>query len=119
MKDKYQAVVVKALIFIIDFWLINIAFLSTPRLGVELGNTGTKEVTSFLLIFSLIWIIAGSFFKIYRIDTVSLMRNISINILGTFAVHMLMVISILSTFNIFTINGGFLVCVYVMTGILV
>ena len=119
MKDKYQAVAIKVLIFIIDFWLIDIAFLSTRTLGVELGSNTTKEATSFFLIFSLIWIIAGFFFKIYRIDTVSLIRNISINLLATFAVHMVMIFTILMTFNIFTVNERFLVCVYLIAGILI
>lgn len=119
MKNKYQAVVIKALIFIIDFWLINIAFTLTGILGVGSGSSASKEVTAFFLIFSLIWIIAGFFFKIYRIDTVSLIRNISINLLATFVVHMLMVLTILMTFDLFSVNGRFLLCVYLIAGTLI
>src|SRR3989337_783604 len=99
MKDKYQAVIIKVLIFIIDFWLIDMAFASTRYLGVSPGSSSPKEVTAFFLIFSLIWIIAGFFFKIYRIDNVSLIRNISINLLGTFVIHMLMILTLLTTFD--------------------
>jgi putative colanic acid biosynthesis UDP-glucose lipid carrier transferase len=119
MKDKYHGVVIKVLIFIIDFWLIDMAFTFTRDLGLSPGSSGRKEVTSFFLIFSLIWIIAGFFFKIYRIDTVSLIRNISINLLGTFMVQMVMVLTILTTFNLYIVNVNFLACVYILAAILI
>lgn len=119
MKDKYHNVVIKVLIFIIDFWLINIAFTFTLALGVSAGSSAPKDVTAFFLIFSLIWIIAGFFFKIYRIDTMSLMRNISINLLATFVVHMLMVVTILTSFNLFDISYQFLILLYIIAAILI
>lgn len=119
MKDRYQAVIIKVLIFIIDFWLIDITFSTTRALGVGSGGSGPKEITIFFLIFSLIWVIAGFFFKIYRIERVSLIRNISINLLGTFVIHMLMVFTILTTFKVFSISGRFLVCVYLIAAILI
>lgn len=119
MKDKYHGVIMKVLIFVIDFWLIDIAFTSTRNIGLSLENGDKKETTLFFLIFSLIWIIAGFFFKIYRIETVSLIRNISINLLGTFVAHMLMVFAILKGFDIFSVSGRFLVCVYVIAAVLI
>ena len=119
MKDKYHAVAIKVLIFIIDFLLLDMAFMTTRQLGVDLGASSVKEATSFFLIFSLIWIIAGFFFKIYRIDNVSLMRNISINLLRTFVAHMLMVFAILTSFEVFTVNGRFLICVYFIASTLI
>lgn len=118
MKDKYHAVVIKVLIFIIDFWLIDMAFTFTRRLGFSSWSSSIKETTSFFLIFSLIWIIAGFFFKVYRIDTVSLIRNISINLFGALVAHMLIMFTILSTFRIFTIGAKFLVCVYAIAVLL-
>lgn len=119
MKGKYHTVVIKVLIFIIDFWLIDMAFTFTRRFGSRLGEPVTQEEVSFFLIFSLIWIIAGFFLKIYRIDTVSLIRNISINLLATFLIHMLMVFTILSTFKIFTIKAEFLISIYILAALLI
>ncbi|MEX1241861.1 MAG: undecaprenyl-phosphate glucose phosphotransferase [Cyclobacteriaceae bacterium] len=119
MRDKYHNVVIKVLIFIIDFWLIDIAFTFTLALGISAGSSAPKDVTAFFLIFSLIWIIAGFLFKVYRIDTVSLMRNISINLLATFVVHTLMIFAILTRFNVFNINSKFLVCLYIIAAILI
>lgn len=119
MKGKYHTVVIKVLIFIIDFWLIDMAFTFTRRFGSRLGEPVTKEEVSFFLIFSLIWIIAGFFLKIYRIDTVSLIRNISINLLATFLIHMLMIFTILSTFKIFIIKAEFLISIYILAALLI
>ena len=119
MKDKVQPVVIKVLIFVIDFWLIDLAFTFTARLGLDAGADGAKQATAFFLIFSLIWIIAGFSFKIYILDTVSLIRNISINLLATFIVHMVMVLTILATFNVFSINPKFLAAVYGLAAIFI
>ena len=119
MRDRHHNVVIKVLIFIIDFWIIDMAFTFTLALGINAGNSAPKDVTVFFLIFSLIWIIAGFFFKIYRIDTISLMRNISINLLATFLVHMLMVVTLLTTFNVFSIDNRFLACLYIIAAILI
>jgi putative colanic acid biosynthesis UDP-glucose lipid carrier transferase len=119
MRDKYHGVAIKVLIFIIDFWLINIAFTLTHSLGVTPGNISRIEVTSFFLIFSLIWIIAGFFFKTYRIDTVSLIRNISINLLATFVVHMVMVLTILTIFDVYNVQARFLILLYIVAAFLI
>ena len=119
MWDKYHAVVIKVLIFFIDFWLIDIAFSVTRAAGLNFGSSVIKEETSFFLIFTLIWIIAGFFFRIYRIGAVSLIRNISINLLGTVSVHILMMLLVLSTFNVFTVDPKFLACVYSVAFLLI
>jgi putative colanic acid biosysnthesis UDP-glucose lipid carrier transferase len=119
MKDKYHGVVIRVLIFIIDFWLINISFTMTQTLGLDLGSSGTTVATYFFLIFSLLWIAAGFVFKIYQMETVSLIRNISINLLGTFTLHMLVVYAILETFHVYNISTKFLVCVYIIAAVLI
>jgi putative colanic acid biosynthesis UDP-glucose lipid carrier transferase len=113
MKGKYYSPVFKVLIFIIDFWLIQTAFTVTGELGLVDGLS-RSEVTTFFLIFSLIWIIAGFLFKIYRIDTLSLMQNVSTILFNAFVVHILMIIAILNTFNVFTVNIKFLTAIYVL-----
>jgi putative colanic acid biosynthesis UDP-glucose lipid carrier transferase len=119
MKAKYHPLVVKVLIFIIDFWLINLAFTVTRQLGVNLGSTSVKEATAFFLIFSLIWVIAGFLFKIYQLDTVSLIRAISINVLATFAVHVMMICVILSAFNLFVVVPRSLALLYLVAAVLI
>lgn len=118
MKGKYYSPVLKVLIFIIDFWLIERAFTATQQLGLVDGIS-QSEFTTFFLIFSLIWVIAGFFYKIYRIDTLSLMRTVSTNLFNAFLVHILMVITILHTFNLFTIDIRFLVTIYVLAAVFI
>src|SRR6266850_6842728 len=112
MKGKYYSPLFKVLIFIIDFWLIERAFAVTEEL-VLVDGVSRSEFTAFFLIFSLIWIIAGFLYKIYRIDTLSLMRTVSTNLFGAFVVHILLIFAILQTFNVFTVDNRFLVSVYV------
>jgi putative colanic acid biosynthesis UDP-glucose lipid carrier transferase len=114
MKGKYYSRAIKFLVFIIDFWLINLAFISVKRLGLA-NDIAADQFTTFFLIFGLTWIIAGFFTKIYRIDTSSLVRNISIEMLGTFLVHFVMIMTILITFNVYHITSEFLAYAYVLS----
>jgi len=118
MKGKYYSPVFKVLIFIIDFWLIERAFAVTKELGLVDGIS-RSEFTTFFLIFSLIWIVAGFLYKVYRIDTLSLVRNVSTNLLGAFLVHIILVFAILQTFNVFTVDNRFLTAVYVLTAVFI
>ena len=118
MKGKYYSPVLKALIFIIDFWLIELAFKWADALGFANAMTAS-QFTTFCLIFSLIWVIAGFFYKIYRINTLSLMKNLSTNLFDAFLSHVLMIITILSTFSVFVIGPKFLVVVYLLAGSLI
>src|SRR5260221_4504948 len=111
MKGKYYSPVFKVLILIIDFWLIQMAFSVTEELG-WVNGVSRSEVTTFSLIFSLIWIIAGFLYKIYRIDTLSLMRNVSTNLFSAFLVHILMITAVLNTFKVFSADLKFLTAVY-------
>lgn len=118
MKGKYYSRAMKVMIFIIDFWLINLAFIITRKAGL-VDTLSNDQFTSFFLIFGLIWIIAGFFNKIYRIDTTSLTRNISINLFGTFAIHFLIIGSILMAFHIYSVQAEFLVYLYVLAAIFI
>jgi putative colanic acid biosynthesis UDP-glucose lipid carrier transferase len=118
MKGKYYSPVFKVLIFIIDFWLIELAFRGARQMGFD-NSLSESQFITFFLIFSLIWIIAGFFYKIYRIDTLSLMRNLSTNLFNAFLSHVLMIVTILTTFNVFIVSTKFLVVVYVLAASLI
>src|SRR5260221_7954431 len=118
MKGKYYTPVLKVLIFIIDFWLIEFAFRIARELGFTYAIT-ESQFTTFFLVFSLIWIIAGFFYKIYRIDTLSLTRNISTNLFNAFLCHVLMIVTILTTFPVFNVSTKFLIAVYAFSAALI
>jgi len=113
MKGKYYSQVVKVMIFIIDFWLINLAFYVTRESGVTNILSG-EQLTILFIIFGLIWIIAGFFNKIYRIGSASLIQNISINLFGTFLLHFLLFGSVLLTLSL-SVGTGFLLLLYVLS----
>ena len=118
MRGKYYSPVLKVLIFIIDFWLIEMAFSVAREMGFANAIT-ESQFTTFFLIFSLIWIIAGFLYKIYRIDTLSLMRNLSTNLFNAFVSHLLMIVTVLTTFHVFTISTRFLVVAYALSAVLI
>jgi putative colanic acid biosynthesis UDP-glucose lipid carrier transferase len=118
MRGKYYSSVLKVLIFITDFWLIDLAFNATRKLGFANSLTDSQSAI-FFLIFSLIWIIAGFFYKIYRIDTLSLMRSISTNLFNALVSHLLMIITVLTTFPFFQVSAKFLIAVYSLAAILI
>src|SRR5688572_2409817 len=113
MKGKYYSQVIKVMTFIIDFWLINLAFFVTREWGVA-NTLSTEQLAILFIIFGLIWIIAGFFTKIYRIDTSSLIQNISINLFGTFILHFLLFGSILLMLSL-QVSAAFLVPLYVIS----
>lgn len=114
MKGQYYSRVVKVMIFIIDFWLINLAFLLAQKMG-KTNNLSSDQFTSFFIIFGLIWIIAGFFNKIYRIDTTSLIQNIRINLLGTFLIHFIIISILLFSSPIYNVNTTLLGYIYVLS----
>ncbi len=113
MRGKYYSPVLKVLIFIIDFWLIDAAFRVAREMGLAAAIPESQFVT-FFLIFSFTWIIAGFLFKIYRIDTVSLTRSISTSLFNAFLCHLLMIVTVLSAFHVFNVSNEFLVGVYIL-----
>jgi len=118
MKGKYYSRAIKVMIFVIDFWLINLAFTLTGRTGVS-SNLSNDQFTSFFLIFGLIWIISGFFNKTYRIDTTSLMRNISINLMGTFLTHLIIIGLILNISHIYPVRPLFVVYIYAISAVFI
>ena len=118
MKGKYDSSLIKVMIFIIDFWLINLAFHVTKKIGLTFGIPD-YQFTSFFLIFSFIWIIAGFFFKIYRINSLSLTRSISTNLFNAALVHALLILVTITSSPIYNVNIWFLIWVYVLSAILI
>ena len=70
MEDKYYSRLIKMMVFILDFYLISLAFSLTKKLGFNAGIPANEE-TSFFVIFSLVWVIAGFLNEIYRINKFS------------------------------------------------
>src|SRR6478736_7751116 len=118
MKGKYYSPSLKVLIFVIDFWLIDLAFHSARMFGFSHSISGS-EYTTFFLVFSFIWIIAGFFNKIYRIDSLSLTKNIRNNLFKTATVHLLLVLIILTFFPVYKIHPEFLSTIYTASAALI
>ena len=118
MKGKYYSRVIKAMTFVIDFWLINLAFIISKKMGL-VHSLSENQFTSFFLTFGLIWIIAGFFNKIYRIDTTSLLRNISTNLLSTLLMHFVIISLILWGSHIYNIQLELLFSLYLLTAVFV
>jgi len=114
MKGQYYSRVKKVMIFVIDFWLINLAFLIARGLG-KASNLSSDQFTSFFIIFALIWIIAGFFNKIYRIDTTSLIQTIRIKLFSTFLIHFLIITLLLFASPIYSVGYEFLAYVYTLS----
>ena len=65
MEDKYYSRLIKMMVFILDFYLISLAFSLTKKFGIDDG-IAENQATSFFLIFSLIWVISGFLNEIYQ-----------------------------------------------------
>ena len=106
------------MIFIIDFWLINLAFLSTRKLGLGfIFPLSNDPFNSFLLTFGLIWVIAGFFTKIYHIEATRSLIDMSINLLNTLLIHLLIIVTILMSSTIYNLNLELLACLYFLTAV--
>ncbi|HYI76653.1 MAG TPA: undecaprenyl-phosphate glucose phosphotransferase [Chryseolinea sp.] len=114
MEDKYYSRLIKMMVFILDFYLISLAFSLTKKLGFSAGIPASQE-TSFFVIFSLVWVIAGFFNEIYRINKFSLIRSISFSLFGTLLVHFCLLSIILFTTKSYQLNVQFLPFVYLLT----
>jgi len=114
MEDKYYSRLVKVLIFLIDFYFIQIVFTLLKQLGLSNGISDLKY-TSFFLIFSLIWVIAGFFNEIYRINRFSGIRKIILNVLATFIAHVVFLFGILIFVQAYHFSINFFISIYALT----
>ncbi len=111
MKGQYYSRFIKVMIFIIDFFFIYLAFLITEKFGV-VNTLSNQQFTSFFLTFGLIWIIAGFFNKIYRVDT-ALTQSI-INLFGTFLLHLIIIEILIKTSGLYLVSFEFLASIYAL-----
>ncbi|MFO7256795.1 MAG: undecaprenyl-phosphate glucose phosphotransferase [Bacteroidota bacterium] len=117
MEDRYYSRLIKVMVFIVDFYLISIAFTLAKKLGLDSGLTPDQS-TSFLLIFGLCWVIAG-FNKIYHLNKFSLIKTISTHLLGILLVHAFLITAIMFAFEPYRVPVDYLLAVYVCTAVMV
>lgn len=101
----------KVMIFIIDCWLIHLAFNLVKSQGMDL-NMPEMQYTMFYLVFSLTWIAAGFLNNIYRLDSISIIQIISVNLLNAFLTHIIIMVALFFTFNVFAVNVKTLIWLY-------
>jgi putative colanic acid biosynthesis UDP-glucose lipid carrier transferase len=114
MKGKYYSRMIKVMIFVIDFWLIDLAFIVTKKIGLT-HSLSQEQFTSFFIIFGLIWIVSGFFNKIYRIETTSLLRGISVSLFNTLLLHFVIISVILLGSPIYVVESKLLLVLYFLT----
>lgn len=114
MEDKYYSRLIKMMVFILDFYLISLAFSLTKKFGFDDGIPENQE-TSFFLIFSLIWVISGFLNEIYRINKFSAFKSIISSLFGSLLVHFCLLMLLLFTTNSYQVNTVFLPFVYLLT----
>src|SRR5688572_32603822 len=118
MEDKYYSRMIKVMIFIIDFYFIQIVFGITKQLDVA-NTISHLKYSSFFLIFSLLWIISGFINEIYRINKFSMIRSIGKNLLSTVMLHALLMGLIVLFVDMYRFKIEFFILVYVLTTILI
>jgi putative colanic acid biosysnthesis UDP-glucose lipid carrier transferase len=114
MEDKYYSRLVKVLIFIIDFYLIQLVF-SVVKQSHYASEISTMKFTSFLLTFSLLWIIAGFANEVYLINKFSLLRSILKSVYSTTVLHVVLMAGVLLFTDFYRFHIIFFVSVYALT----
>ena len=114
MEDKYYSRLVKMSIYLIDIFCIQIAFSLVRQMNISQGISDLKY-TSFFVIFSLIWVIAGFLNEIQRINKFSLIRNIGRTLFSTVLVHFVILMSIILFFPPYHFSAKFVTMLYAFT----
>src|SRR3954464_356679 len=91
MEGRNHSSIAKVMIFIIDCWLIHLAFDLVRYQGLDFGMP-ELQFTTFYLVFSLTWIASGFLNKIYRLDSISIVQIISVNLFNAFLTHIILMI---------------------------
>lgn len=118
MEDKYYSRLIKVSIFLIDIYFIQIVFSLVQQLGVS-KEISDLRYTSFFVIFSLIWVIAGFLNEIHRINKFSLIRSIGRNLFCTVLVHFSLLMVIVLLVHQYQFSLKFFVFVYGLTTVLI
>jgi putative colanic acid biosynthesis UDP-glucose lipid carrier transferase len=84
-------------------------------------DLGTPELqfTTFYLVFSLTWIASGFLNKIYRLDSISIVQILSVNLFNAFLTHVIIMILLFFSFNVFAIHLRTLIWLYALSIILI
>ena len=114
MEGRYHSSFAKVMIFIIDCWLIHLAFELVKFQGMDLG-VPELEFTTFYLVFSLTWIVAGFLNKIYRLDSISIVQIISVNLFNAFLTHVILMVLLFFSFTVFAIHLRTLIWLYALS----
>ncbi len=117
MEDRYYSRLIKVMVFVVDFYLISVAFTLAKKVGLNPGLT-PDQTTSFLLIFGLCWVIAG-FNKIYHLNKFSLIKTISTHLLGILVIHGALIGAIMFAFEPYRVPLNYLLAVYLFTAVMV
>jgi putative colanic acid biosysnthesis UDP-glucose lipid carrier transferase len=114
MEDKYYSRLIKVFIFLMDFCFIQIVFIVVKSLGISEGISNLRY-TSFILIFSLIWTIAGFANGIHRINKFSMIRSVGKNLFSTVGLHALILALVVLAVDYYRFELKFFMTVYLMT----
>src|SRR5688572_3457750 len=118
MKGKYYSRLIKLMIFVIDFLLIHLAFRVARGLDLIYGIPEYQFI-SFFLIFAFVWIIAGFFNKIYRVNSISITKTLSTNLFNTALIHVTIISLIMMFFPLFRMSLTFVFFIYVTATIFI
>lgn len=118
MDDKYYSRIIKVLIFIVDFYIIQVVFTLAKALHLAEGISDFRY-TALFLVFSLIWIVAGFINEIYRINKFSVLKSIGKQLISTLFVHITLLLAILYSVHSFQIGVRFFVFTYASTTVLI
>lgn len=111
MEGRNHSSIAKVMIFIIDCWLIHLAFSVVRERGMHFGLPEV-QFTTFFLVFSLTWIATGFLNKVYRLDSVSIVEIISVNLFNSFLTHILLMIVVFYSLDIFDVHLKTLIWLY-------
>lgn len=118
MEDRSYSRVIKMMVFVLDFYLISLAFSLTKNFGIEDGIPDSQE-TSFFLIFSLIWVVSGFLTEIYRINKLTSFKNTLWTLVGALLLHFCLLMLLLFATNLYQLRGPYLPLLYAFTLILI
>lgn len=111
MEGRDYTTFAKVMIFIIDCWLIHFAFELVRYQGLDLGMP-EMQYTMFYLVFGLMWIVSGFMNRIYRLDSISIVQILSVNLFNAFLTHIILMLLLFFSFNVFTVQVKTLVWLY-------
>jgi putative colanic acid biosynthesis UDP-glucose lipid carrier transferase len=118
MEGRNHSSIAKVMIFIIDCWLIHLAFDLVQYQGLDMGMP-ELQFTTFYLVFSLTWIASGFLNKTYRLDSISIVQIISVNLFNAFLTHVIVMILVFMSFDVFTIHFRTLIWLYGLSIVLI